>query len=148
MFRYKTNKTMKNLTKSFSYFFFFVMLGFVSCKSSDSVDAANPLIGKWKMTGLTYMPMPQFLTQKDFDDVVACTKNVVLEITATKVITSGKDCLGNVNNEQTEYTFSGGKLTEKSTGKTSDISVTGNTFIQSLYDATSKVTIKTTYTRL
>jgi hypothetical protein len=139
---------MKNLTKSFSYFFFFLMLGFVACKSSDSVDAENPLIGRWKMTALTYSPLPQFVTQKDFDDVVVCVKDVVLEFTATKAITSGKDCYGNVNNQQTEYTFAGGKFTEKGTGKTSDISVAGNTFTQSTYDATSKVTIKTTHTRL
>ena len=43
---------MKNLTKVFAYFLFFLMLGFVACKSSSTVEPANSIIGKWKVTTL------------------------------------------------------------------------------------------------
>jgi hypothetical protein len=139
---------MKNLTKSFSYFFFFVMLGFVACKSSDSVDPAASIIGKWKMTSLTYTPMPLSLTQATLDDYVACLKNVVFEYTANKQITTGKDCSGTSYNEQYDYTISGSTVTDKATGETVDITISGNTFTASSYGKTTKATSKVTYTRL
>ena len=43
---------MKNLTKVFAYFFFFLMLGFVACKSSTTVEPSTSIIGKWKVTTL------------------------------------------------------------------------------------------------
>jgi putative NADH-flavin reductase len=44
---------MKNLTKVFAYFFFFLMLGFVACKSSTTVEPSTSIIGKWKITTAT-----------------------------------------------------------------------------------------------
>jgi hypothetical protein len=41
---------MKNLTKVFAYFFFFLMLGFAACKSSTTVEPSTSIIGKWKVT--------------------------------------------------------------------------------------------------
>ena len=139
---------MKNLTKSLSYFFFFLMLGFVACKSSNNVEPANAIIGKWKMTVWTMSPMPSSITQKDLDGYVDCFKNIVNEFTATKATVTGKDCFGNSYNEQYDYTASGGKLTDKSTGETTDFSINGNTFTTSSYDPTDKTTTKVTYTRL
>jgi putative NADH-flavin reductase len=44
---------MKNLTKSISYFFFFLMLGFVACKSTTTVEPSTSIVGKWKITTVT-----------------------------------------------------------------------------------------------
>jgi hypothetical protein len=139
---------MKNSTKSLSYLFFFLMIGFVACKSSDSVDPATALIGKWKITAFTITPLPSNTTQKSLDSYVDCLKNVVFEYTATKAIISGKDCYGTSYNEQGDYTISGSTVTDKSTGDVINISINGNTFIASSYDQTDKTTSKITYTRL
>lgn len=138
---------MKNLTKLLSYFFIFMMLGFAACKSSDSVDPIS-IVGKWKMTAITITPMLSGITQKDLDGIVDCNKSIIYEITTTKITTTGKNCYGSSFNEQYDYTIAGGKLTDKSTGKSVDISISGNTFTTSNYDLTDKTTTKATYTRL
>jgi hypothetical protein len=137
---------MKNLTKVFAYFFFFLMLNFVACKSSTTVEPSSSisLVGKWKVTAESYSPMPKGYTQKEIDADIVCNKNVVIEFTAKTVSSSGKDCSGFSVDFTFDYTISGSKIT--SYGTTSDFTLSGNTLI--ITDNSGGTAHKTTYTRL
>lgn len=135
---------MKNLTKTFAYFFFFLMLEFVACKSSTTVEPSTSIVGKYKITAESYSPIPNGYTQKSIDEEIVCNKNIVYEFTAKTISSSGKDCSGFTVNFEFDYTISGNKIS--SFGTTSDFSLSGNTLI--ITDNSGGSVHKLTYTRI
>jgi hypothetical protein len=135
---------MKNFTKPLSYFFFLLMLGFVACNSSSTIDPANSIIGKWRQTTVTSIPAPTASVQKAIDNNIICNKNVVYEFTSTDYISSGITCNGVDTKSTSPYTLSNGKLTFYNT--TFDVTISGNQLTWTGVD--NGITGITTFTRL
>jgi hypothetical protein len=134
---------MKNLTK---YIVFIIIFGMNACKKDEPV--APSIIGKWRQTGYSKIPLPSGITQAQLDVEAVCNNTFLYEFTNTSVIISGADCKGHKEDSQINYSVTNGVMT-LSTGSVYTVNVTTSLLTLSLMETSGGITstTKLTFTR-
>jgi hypothetical protein len=112
---------MKNVTK---YLVVFFIIGLNACKKDEPV-AAPSIIGKWRQTGYSLVPLPSGTTQAQLDAQVICSNTILYEFTNTSLIIVGSDCKGKKEDGQVNYGITNGIIT-LSSGKVYEVTITAS----------------------